>query len=107
MKKRAKSADSEPVLEKSTDIPPFQGEGIVPFPEQLYQLLHNPSLKEHVQDAIYWLPDHPNIFVLQEQRFSEKLLESHFRGKSPDLSQVGVMCMYSILKQLLTELTVT
>lgn len=68
-------------MAQQSDIPPFQGESNPPFPEQLFQLLHNAELVEHVSDAIYWLRENDNVFAINKRIFSEKLLKSHFRGK--------------------------
>jgi len=49
------------------------------FPDQLWELLQY-SDKE-LKDAIWWLPgSNDDVFCINELVFSEKLLESHFRG---------------------------
>jgi len=50
--------------------------GLLTFPEKLISLLN----EGQVSDSMWWLPD-GDAFCLQPQRFSEKVLEPHFRCK--------------------------
>lgn len=55
------------------NVPLFESN--MQFPDQLWHLLKHDDLKE----AIWWLPG-DDAFAINETKFSELLLESHFRN---------------------------
>ncbi|CAB9514055.1 shock transcription factor, X-linked member [Seminavis robusta] len=66
------SDDDGPVLK--VNVPLFENHML--FPDQLWELLKYP---EELEDAIWWMPGN-DAFAINEPAFSDKLLESHFRG---------------------------
>jgi HSF-type DNA-binding len=56
------------------NVPLFENH--MEFPDQLWELLKYP---EELRDAIWWMPGN-DAFAINETAFSEKLLQSHFRG---------------------------